>query len=95
VARSHEGITIPMALAQEVGNGNVALFLGAGASKGAQYTPPASEIPLGGQLRDLICDRFFNGGSKDRTLSVVASYVNNEYGPGQLETWLGSLLTQY
>ncbi|RBP18145.1 SIR2-like protein [Roseiarcus fermentans] len=95
MAGSELVVDIPVALKQEVGSGNVALFLGAGASKGAAYSPPTPEMPLGGELRNLICDRFLNGESKDRTLSTVASYVNNEYGPGQLETWLGALLAQY
>lgn len=87
--------SIPVALLREVENGNVALFLGAGANKGAAFVPPTPPMPLGGELRDLICDHFFKGGSKDRLLPVVASYVANEAGAGQLETWLAGMLAKY
>lgn len=58
---------------EQILSGNTILFLGAGASIGT-YSECRSYTGLSGNgLRDLLCDRFLHGKSKNKTLSYVSS----------------------
>lgn len=58
-------------LYERVKEGRAVLFLGAGALVGA--TLPSNKIPLGNDLRDILCDRFLNDGFKNSNLAHVAA----------------------
>lgn len=62
---------VPAKLIEEVKKGRVVLFLGSGALYGA--TLPERKIPLGNDLRDLICDEFLNDNFKSENLAHVAA----------------------
>lgn len=87
-------LVLPSALVQAASRGDVALFLGAGASRGA-LDLAGEPMPLGHGLRDLLCDEFLTGNCKDRTLDEVASFVENEHGPVQLENYLAKIFSPY
>jgi len=64
-------MTIPGQLIDKVKQGKVILFLGSGALYGA--TLPGKGIPLGNDLRDILCDRFLNDSFKSSDLAHVAA----------------------
>lgn len=70
---------IPPVLVQTIRDQKGILFLGAGASFGARH-PDGRKVPSGNGLRDLICDQFFGGSLKDRTLLAVSAMALNEAG---------------
>ncbi len=65
---------IPDYLFQQVKDGKVVLFLGAGASIGAMSTK-GLKIPDAQGLVNLLSDKFLGGQDKNRPLSVVADYA--------------------
>jgi hypothetical protein len=83
------GVVIPPALAEAVKRGEAILFLGAGASFGAEH-PDGRQMPLGGALKDLICDRFLSGLCKDRALDEVASLAENSAGRGEVDQFIAT-----
>ena len=68
---------IPHALKESVREGNVVLFLGAGASIGA-ISNDGSKPPSGIQLTKMLSDKFLGGDDSDNSLSVVAEYAISE-----------------
>lgn len=60
-------------LKNQILSGNAILFLGAGASLDATSTDKAYSGMLGTGLRDLICDEFLSGKSKNKSLSYVGA----------------------
>lgn len=65
---------IPPYLAQEVRNGKVVLFLGAGASMGATSAAEVKSPPTGIALAGLLSKRFLGGEASDKALATVADY---------------------
>jgi hypothetical protein len=80
-------MTLPANLRDAVREQRAVLFLGAGASIGAQH-PSHIPIPSGDNLRDLICDRFLGGALKNRTLPAVAAIAANEIGLTALQKFI-------
>ncbi|WP_176473117.1 SIR2 family protein [Sphingomonas lenta] len=76
--------TIPGPLVEAMKRGEAVLFLGAGASHGAEHAD-GRRMPMGNALRDLICDRFLNGTCRDRSLDEVASLAENSAGRAELD----------
>lgn len=62
---------IPQNLINQVRQGRAVLFLGAGASSGAQ-TPDGREPPLGDELRNRIAKQFLTGNYSSESLSWVS-----------------------
>lgn len=62
---------LPNILIEKVKQGKVILFLGSGALYGA--TLPGREIPLGHNLRDILCDKYLNDNFKQSDLAHVAA----------------------
>ncbi|WP_241363759.1 hypothetical protein, partial [Klebsiella pneumoniae] len=58
-------------LLNQILNGNAILFLGAGASLESQSEDGKYKGMTGNQLKDLICDEFLSGKSKNKSLSYV------------------------
>ena len=70
---------LPSALTGAIREQRVVLFLGAGASADAQH-PEGVRMPLGDDLRDLLCDKFLDGDLKHKPLSAVAAMAATEVG---------------
>ncbi len=68
---------IPDYLLQQIRDGKVVLFLGAGASIGAlsKNHSDSKKIPDSKGLIELVSDKFLGGAEKDRSLSIVADYA--------------------
>ena len=64
-------MNLPTNLVQQVRQGRVVLFLGAGASRDAR-TRDGKEAPLGDDLRDLIAQRFLTDSYRSESLAWVA-----------------------
>jgi hypothetical protein len=80
-------VEIPEPMRRVIAEGKAVLFLGAGATIGAQH-PKGLTVPKGDGLRDELCDKFLNGALKDRTLANVADIIVNEYSLGDLQTFV-------
>jgi tetratricopeptide (TPR) repeat protein len=87
-------MTLPATLIDAVRDQRVVLFLGAGASRGAQHSKGA-KIPQGDALRDLICDKFFSGALKDRPLTAVSAMAANEAGLVPFQKYIHDLFDPY
>jgi len=64
-------MNLPQNLVNQVRQGRAVLFLGAGASLGAQ-TPDGREPPLGDELRDRIAEQFLTGDYSSESLAWVS-----------------------
>src|SRR6266481_5256626 len=87
-------VELPQALIDAVKEERAVLFLGAGASKGAAH-PNNLAIPDGDGLRDFLCDRFFAGSLKKRSLPQVTDLAINERGFREVQSTIGSLLRPF
>jgi hypothetical protein len=72
-------LILPQALIDAVKDQRAVLFLGSGASHGATH-PNSEKIPLGDDLRNIICDKYFGGSLKTKPLTAVAAMAANEIG---------------
>lgn len=88
-------LSLPQNLLAEVAQGSVALFFGAGSSRGAVHTDGVSEMPLADGLRDDLADEFLQGDSKDRQLSEVVGFIENEGGPLRMETFIAKKMRAF
>ena len=70
-------MNIPPALKETIREGNVILFLGAGASIGAT-SPEGNKLPLGEELSNLLSKKFLGGEDADQPLAIVAEYAISE-----------------
>ena len=61
---------IPNILIRQIQNGNVILFLGAGATKGAIH-PEGKDSPSGKELSNLIAEHFLGSEYKDMPLARI------------------------
>lgn len=64
-------------LLNQILNGNAILFLGAGASLESQSEDGKYKGMTGNQLKDLICDEFLSGKSKNKSLSYVGAVTKD------------------
>lgn len=64
-------MSLPKLLITKINQGRVVLFLGSGALYGADL--PGKKIPLGNDLRDLLCDEFLNPNYMNESLAHVAA----------------------
>jgi hypothetical protein len=87
-------LELPPALVEAVKDQRVVLFLGSGASHGAKH-PQGKAIPLGDNLRDLICDRFLGGALISKPLTVVAAMAANEAGFVPFQKFIYDLLEPF
>ena len=80
-------MNIPHALKETIREGYAVLFLGAGASIGAE-SDDGSEPPSGLKLAKLLSDRFLGGEDSDQPLSVVAEYSISETDPVTVQEYI-------
>jgi hypothetical protein len=72
-------IEIPKALIEQIKEGNVVLFLGAGALKGAIHRD-GKDAPSGPQLGKLIADKFLDDDYSNSSLSVISEIAMSDTG---------------
>jgi tetratricopeptide (TPR) repeat protein len=70
-------VALPNVLVDEIHNGKVVLFLGAGASHGA-YHPKGIDIPTSKLLAEKLASRFLGAEYRDRPLAQVAELAISE-----------------
>lgn len=87
-------LDLPANLISSVRDQNAVLFLGAGASYGANH-PASKKVPSGDALRDMLSDRFLNGALKDRSLAAVAEYAANETSLLTVQEFVRDLFEPY
>jgi len=81
-------------LVEQLKRGNVTLFLGAGASYGSQ-NKDGNEIPLGFDLRDMLCEKFLAGNEKHRSLQTVANFVTTDFGLQNLNRYVAEVFADF
>jgi hypothetical protein len=85
---------IPGALLEAVRRGEVVLFLGAGASRGAD-SDNGTSIPDGPALAKALADRFLGGEDADRPLAVVAELAISENDPLTVQTFIKEMFSHF
>ena len=85
---------LPSVLVDQIREGRVVLFLGAGALKGATH-PKGQSPPDGNQLALALCDKFLFGEFKDRPLSQVAEIAMSERSLVEIQDFIGSLFRDF
>src|SRR5450631_857916 len=87
-------INLPTSLITAVQEQRAILFLGAGASWDAVH-PKNSKIPLGGELRNEISEKFFGGELKTRPLTAVAAMAASEVGLIAFQKYIRDLFVDF
>lgn len=72
-------IVIPKALAEQIKDGNVVLFLGSGALRGAIHRD-GKEAPTGPQLGKIIVEKFLDDNCSSLSLSIIAELAISDTG---------------
>lgn len=85
---------LPKALVDQVREGQVVLFLGSGAVRGALH-PENRPAPVGSQLADLIADEFLDSTYRGRPLDQVATLAISERDLVTVQRFLAKLLSEY
>src|SRR5690606_12225325 len=80
-------MTIPNPLIEQIKQGQVVLFLGAGASFGAEH-PENKKIPLGSTLSDMLVEKFLTEDYKGTPLQYVAEIAVSEYNLNELQKYI-------
>ncbi|HLO70302.1 MAG TPA: SIR2 family protein [Flavipsychrobacter sp.] len=88
-------MTFPKHLLEQIKSKNVMLFLGAGASFGAQNNIAGEKIPNGQQLSDLIAEKFLGSEYKDKQLSTIAELAINESSLYDVQYYIYQLLNDF
>lgn len=85
---------IPNILIRQIQNGNVILFLGAGATKGAIH-PEGKDSPSGKELSNLIAEHFLGSEYKDMPLASVAEYAISESSLFSVQKFIADIFSKY
>lgn len=83
-------IDIPKALIEQIKEGNIVLFLGSGALKGAIHRNNI-EAPTGVQLGKLIADKFLDEDYSDSSLSVISEMAMSDTGLLPVQQFIADL----
>ena len=87
-------IDIPSVLIDTIKEQRSVLFLGAGASQGAKH-PRGKQIPQSDYLCEMICDKFFAGDLKQKSLAAVASMAISEVGLSEFQGYVRELFLPF
>jgi hypothetical protein len=87
-------VELPAFFVEAIKEQRVVLFLGAGASSGAEH-PKGLLIPDGNGLRDMLCDRFLGGQLKHRPLATIAELAANESSLLEVQGFVADLLREF
>ncbi|GAA4647615.1 SIR2 family protein [Pontixanthobacter gangjinensis] len=85
---------LPPMLIQTVRDQRAILFLGAGANYGAKH-PKDKSVPVGDGLKELICDEFFGGRLKDKSLIAVSAMALSEAGFSKFQRFIRDIFEPY
>lgn len=85
---------IPNILIRQIQNGNVILFLGAGATKGAIH-PEGKDSPSGIELSNLIAEHFLGSEYKDMPLAAIAEYAISESSLFPVQKFIADIFSKY
>lgn len=85
---------IPKPLIDQIKEGNVVLFLGSGASFGAQH-PKNIPPPLGNQLSNLIVKKFLSDDYLDQSLQYTSEIAISEYDLFTVQQFIYELFEPY
>ncbi|GGC33256.1 SIR2 family protein [Parapedobacter defluvii] len=85
---------IPKPLIDQIKDGNVVLFLGAGASYGAKH-PKGINPPNGYQLAQLISDKFLTDEFSDQSLQYVSELAISEYDLFSVQSYIYELFEPF
>jgi tetratricopeptide (TPR) repeat protein len=85
---------IPKILIDNIGDGQVVLFLGAGASKGAVH-PENKQPPDAKRLAEMICDRFLEKRYRDYPLSQIAELAISETDLFAVQQYIASIFREF
>jgi cold shock CspA family protein len=89
----HE-MNIPAPLQQQIQEGKVMLFLGSGASKGAEAADD-SYPPDGKQLANILSTKFLGGEELDKQLSIIAELAESETDLLTLQEFIKDLFIKF
>ena len=85
---------IPDILIRQIKDGNVVLFLGAGATKGAIH-PEGKSSPSGAELANLIVDEFLDETYRNMTLASVAEYAISESSLFSVQKFISNIFSKF
>ena len=85
---------LPPAVISAISEQRAVLFLGAGASRGAQH-PDGKRIPQGTELGELISDKFLAGRLKNKSLHTISALAANEVGLPAFQNYVRELLLPF
>ncbi|MCB2181313.1 MAG: SIR2 family protein [Desulfobulbaceae bacterium] len=85
---------LPKILLDQIREGQVVLFLGSGASKGASH-PKNFSPPDGRQLGELIADKFLVKGFSDRPLDQIAEIAISETDLFTVQDYIHSIFNEF
>ena len=77
---------LPKSLIQEIKKGKVILLLGSGALFGAKL--PGKKIPLGNDLRDILCDEYLDDTYKSESLAFVSEIAISQSGLANVQDFI-------
>lgn len=84
-------MTLPQTLIDKIKQGKVVLLLGSGALYGAKLAKD-NKIPLGNELRNILCDKFLRGDFKDRSLKFVSELSISQYSLSTVQDFIKDYL---
>lgn len=87
-------MSIPTTLLDQLKKGQVVLFLGAGASLGAEH-PKGKQPPIGNQLADALDEEFFKGEYKGVPLDKVAELAISETDLTTVQEFIKDIYTEF
>ena len=87
-------LKIPDTLLTQIREQRTILFLGAGASLGADHPKKKSMLSCD-DLRNKLSDKFLSGDLKNRTLQNIADIIINEYDLNSLQSYVNDLFEPY
>lgn len=85
---------VPDVLVEKIKLGQVVLFLGAGASKGALNSNGESP-PIGNELKDLILNKFLSPEYKDRTLAQIVEFAISETDLFTVQEYIATIFRDF
>ncbi len=87
-------IEIPKALIEQIKEGNIVLFLGAGALKGAIHKK-GLEAPTGPQLGKLIADKFLDDDYSNSSLSIISELAMSDTGLQPVQQFIADFFNDF
>lgn len=84
-------MSLPPTLISKIREGNAILFLGSGALVGCHL--PRGNVPLGEDLKNLLCDRFLDDDYKGESLAHVAAIAISQRSLAEVQDYIAGLFS--